>query len=882
MHGKTTNRLKTAQAAILLLAIAAAAAIATPTAQALADPPQTDAREEILQQATRQPWTTASAQNSLPSCGGENVDTPLTGGTTYLLLIYFSDGNGVGETDCELSVTTGGFSGTEVCTARHVTYATTGACEFVFAENRTGHGGDEELRFSAYAFTPTATATYYFETEVRSGGTCTGSCFTLNTLTFASPTASGSLGYQDESSGDRHAIMIFQDVERAPEEAILASELDLDPSSTQVTWTRLNTARDMIVSTAGGSSGSNVATTEFYQTLTYSNTHGRYLEAVRFHPTGSGTCSGQLSVSVVNQIVHPYALTRETGNLTATFTQDGSGGPDIIFNFVDGTITDDLSTVTFGTPTWSSGGTTRAWSSAPRIDDGYAVRIKFWSYSCTAGGPITMGRSTGSVYAGGSLFERALGSASFTDTSTDLLRIQLSAYGGIENTYYVNADGRQIAGAYHAFIRERQNDADPWRSASDPTSWTITSSETGLGIQIGEQRTRIVTGTGTPGQRESETLVRLMYPEPDPYAVTTAENWTVTVDMTESGGNVLHYASALLNQPAQPHVTRSVALTRHLGSGSLSTVMLFSTNDHNATLRVIVRECRNVDCTTFSDRVGHVTYEARVNVDATTGEAARTTTGAASTNAEFNVTGQDLPGVTIRVVLSRTGYYETGWDVPMPASNGITTVTLGIYVAEAVDAGQPSLVTSIVRIEGNSTRVVPDQISLNATRNAPRTLYLAAARVDTGGTLRLVSSSLATWTTTMPATIEHRHPALRASTEGDAGSFVLMVTNATGYVFAQQSYCIVFDTWNDRTSCVTPTAAQVQAMSTSVAAALAARTTIERAQTEAEAEEALVSHAINALDWFLGDPLGVGIPMMLLLDCLAIFVLGAGALRRRG
>ena len=637
--------------------------------------------------------------------------------------------------------------------------------------------------YAVIRVTPTTTAPYVLSTQ--SGGFGSPGSFSSGWVFPPGDTAGhpGVIGYHGawDPSGSStteiaYAVKCCPQVQS--ENGILQAQTSKTPAASKITWSRINSAVP-IVSLSGVGTGGNVA--EIAQSFD-APIGGAYLETTRIGMFGSGNfnCGGTLRVSITNTLSVPWNNFGEVAAVQAAWTLSGTAPTNnfVTINWVSASLTDDAGSVSFGTPTWSIGGSTVTGENlkvlAPFLTptQGTYYARAFWDQGNCGNNAYVMSRYSGSnSFAGGSAWTVSSG-AWVEQAGQDFGGILLTTYGG-NKTYEwrLNSTINNVGGATYLYLAEHQRDSN-FALSKPSTSWGGTALGGGSFFELAG-------GAGSPecafnGISNSACLMteyRLGY-MPQPY--NTTGGLVVSINMNGMGRNLV-YVGTLVNQPAQTHIAR-LAWDYQEGAGNdLVVYALFSSDDYFAKVTFTVKECVDSPCSALGNLTPNIAYTIQV---CPTG---RVAAGNADANASFNISGQDLPGCELKIVLTGSGYAQTQWSVTIP-SGGNYVFTIGIFQA-TTQAGAPLLGATSITFVGNTTRLIPDRLEINITRGRNVDLFVGLDKIDTTTGLQQHNIIRAVhWKTSDANTFPFYYANRAKSTSADAGLYILWIMNETGVV----------------------------------------------------------------------------------------------------
>ena len=566
---------------------------------------------------------------------------------------------------------------------------------------------------------------------------------------------------------------------RQSEAGIMSGQVSLNPLNTKVAWSRINPATTLF-QLDGAGTGGNVA--EIAQSFP-APVGGAYVEKTRIGMFGSGNynCAGSLRISITNTLSVPWTEPAEKAGVQMSWTLSGSAPTNnyVIVDWVAATIAEDAGSVSFGSPTWSIGGSTVTGENlkalAPFITPAqgtYYVRA-FWDQGTCGVNAYVMSRYSGSDgYAGGTAWYVS-GGAWTQQPSQDFGGIQVATYGG--NKAYewkLNATDLNVGGATYLYVAEHQRDSN--------TGLATPSSSWGGSALWGKDLYELAGGPGSvectvAGISNSACLVReyrLGY-VPSPWE-DASEQLAITMNMNGMGRNLV-YVGVLQNQPTQTHVAALAWDYQESATNDLVVHQLLSTDDYFALAEFTIKDCANNDCTEFGAALSNVSYQASIC------NGARESAGIPDANGKFNISGQDLPGCAIKVTLTGAGYEETIWSADI-TSSGTHFFTIGIFKA-GTKTGSAQLAATTVTFEGEAARYVPDRLNITITRGRNAPLFIGLDRVDaTTGVIQHNVVRATYWKQSDANTFQFYYPNRAKSTSGDQGLYILWVMNETGLV----------------------------------------------------------------------------------------------------
>ncbi|MFA5861577.1 MAG: hypothetical protein WDA16_07770, partial [Candidatus Thermoplasmatota archaeon] len=458
----------------------------------------------------------------------------------------------------------------------------------------------------------------------------------------------------------------------------------------------------------------------------------------------------------------------------------------VTVDWVTASIAEDAGAVSFGSPTWSIGGSTVTGENlktlAPFLtptQGDYYLRAYWNQGNCGVSAYVMSRYSGGDSYSGGTAWYVNAG-AWTQQPGQDLGGILLSAYGG-NKTYEwrLNATNQNTGGATYFYIGEHQRDSN-LGLATPSSSW-------GGSALFGKDLWEL-SGSGPDCAFSGITNSLCMLREYRlghmllPYNV-TSESLTITMNMNGMGRNLV-YVGALQNQPAQTHVHRLMWDYQESSTNDLTVYQLWSTDDYFAFAEFTVKECANADCTEFGPTLSNVSYSAKIC------GGIRSVAGTPDAAGKFNLSGQDLPGCQIVITLTGSGFAETAWSVTI-TSGGTHTYTLGIFKA-GTTSGAAQLAATTVIFSGNMTRYIPDRVAINITRGRNDDLFVGLDHVDpTTGLVQHNTIRATYWKAFDGNTFAFYYPNKAKSTSQELGLYVLWVMNDTGIVLNHTKFFVL-------------------------------------------------------------------------------------------
>ena len=569
------------------------------------------------------------------------------------------------------------------------------------------------------------------------------------------------------------------------EAGIMASQTSKAPASSKLSWTRMNPPA-IFAQLDGAGSGGNVA--EIAQGFP-APTGGAYMEITRIGMFGSGNwnCVGTLRISITNTLSVPWNNLAEAAAVQVSWTLSG-GAPNnnyVTVDWVNAVISEDAGSVSFGTPTWSIGGSTVTGENlkvlAPLLtpSQGEYYARAFWDNSGCLPSAYVMSRySGGDSYSGGTAWTVS-GGAWVQQPGQDFGGILLNSYGGNRtHEWKLNSSALNTGGATYLYVGEHQRDSN-LGLATPSSSW-------GGSALFGKDLWEL-SGSGSDcvfgGISNSLCMLReyrLGY-MPRPHA--SSQGLTITMNMNGMGRNLV-YVGTLQNQPTQTHIAPITWDHQASSTLDLTVYQLWSTDDYFALANFTVRECANADCTEFGPALSNVSYNAKIC------GGIRNAAGTPDANGTFNISGQDLPGCEIIITLTGSGYAETAWSVQI-TTGGVHTYTIGIFKA-GTSSGSAQLAATSVIFTGNMTRYIPDRVAINITRGRNADLFVGLDKVDaTSGLVQHNVIRATYWKAFDGNTFQFYYPNKAKSTSQEIGLHVLWVMNDTGVVLNHTKFFIL-------------------------------------------------------------------------------------------
>ena len=634
---------------------------------------------------------------------------------------------------------------------------------------------DSASQHIAVAFTPTESAAIFV--------TCT-----INSIR-AYNIPAGAIGFvgASYSTGTTRLLPVYKDVPVQGEAGILAGQTSKSPANSKFSWARMNPPT-IFAKIDGVGSGGNVA--QIAQSFP-APTGGGYIEISRIGMFGSGTytCGGNLRISITNTLSEPWNELAESAAVQVAWSLSGTAPTNnyVTVDWVTATISEDSGSVSLGTPTWSIGGNTVTGENlkalAPYITPAqgtYYMRA-YWDQGNCGASAYVMSRYSGcDCYAGGTAWYVS-GDAWTQSPAQDFGGFLLNSYGG-NKTYEwrLNATPTNIGGAAYVYICEHPRDSNTGL-ATPQTSW-------GGSALWGKDLYELAGGAGTPectfaGIGNSQCLLREYRLGHKEIPFNTTEALTITMNMNGMGRNLV-YVGTLVSQPTQTHIQIASWDNQEVLGNDLVVYQVWGTDDYFALAEFTVKECANTDCTEFGVTLSNVSYFASIC------NGIRTAAGTPDSAGKFNVSGQDLPGCSIKVTLTGSGYAETTWTAEI-TSAGTHRFTIGIFKA-GTSSGSAQLAATTIAFEGNTSVHVPDRLNITITRGRSAPLFIGLDRVDP--TTGLVQHNVITatyWKQSDANAFQFYYPNRAKSTSAEQALYILWVMNETGVVLNHQKLFIL-------------------------------------------------------------------------------------------
>lgn len=572
------------------------------------------------------------------------------------------------------------------------------------------------------------------------------------------------------------------------ESAILSTQTTKSPPNEKIAWTRIN-GHPLVDLGLNVGSGGNVG--EIAQGFP-APAGGAYLDKTRIGMFGSGNynCGGTLRISVTNTLSVPWNNLAEAAGVEVSWTLSGTA-PTNSFVTVDWaavTITEDAGSVSFGSPTWSIGGTTVTGENlkalAPFLSPAqgeYYMRAYWDRGNCGVNAYVESRYTGGDSYSGGTAWYVS-GGVWTQQAGQDFGGLLLSTIGGNRTfEWRLNASARTSGGATYVYIAEHERDS-VLGLATPISSWG------GVAL-FGKDLYELGGGAGSAecsfnGVSNSACNVKeyRLGHIPIPYNESIGA-FTVSINTNGMGRNLL-YAGVLTGQPPQTHLA-TVSFDYQSGTGNdLNVYQLWSSDDYFAFAEFTIKECANADCTEFGATLSNVSYSAKIC------GGVRSTAGNPSSEGKFNISGQDLPGCDIVITLTGVGYAETAWSVQI-AGSGTHLYTIGIIKA-GTTSGSAQLAATNVILTGNTTRYIPDRVAINITRGRNADLFVGLDKVDaTSGLVQHNVIRATYWKAFDSNTFQFYYPNKAKSTSQEIGLHVLWVINDTGVVLNHTKFFIL-------------------------------------------------------------------------------------------
>lgn len=676
-------------------------------------------------------------------------------------------------------------------------------------------------------------------------------------------TANDLLGYQGHYVRGTTVVGVLLKVSALQsEEGILESQTQRSPA-TKWTWARLNPSTTLFQIAAGN--GGNLA--EAAQSFT-PLVAGSYVETTTVGTFGSGTtnpCTYTLHVGITNTLAYPHneATERAGVDIPVTSTNPGSSSGTITIDWLTGTVGDDNGAISLGTPTWKIGGTTITASSynvlPPYLDTGtHYVVVKWTAGSCT-GSYLSSRLYTSNTYAGGTAYTVS-GGAWVQDPASEIGGFLVNAYGG--NTTYeyrLNATFAHTGGAFYTYIAEHEYDSTTGL-AEPQSSW-------GGAPLWGNNLYVLAGGAGSAdcnfGGSSRPCLVReyrLGFKE----VINSTQTLTITLNTVGTGRNLL-YTGTLINQPTVTHMGRVAFDLQTNSGGDLTAYVLLSTDDYKFNVYFGIKKCEAIDgaglCTTDPNTaatyIPNGSYSGKVR-------GLRVIAGSWNETGQFSISGQDIGGGTTQITLTKSGYVQETYNIPIPATSGNYFVNLTMLEGSGnLQIDVESSGVSVTFDPASACVASGSGLSMNITRTKPVEMWVGLYKLDSLGNPKLITT-LYQWSVAINATILYTYPDGRSFSSGDTGKYVLAATIASQENVAGKTVGYAKIGVND--ACDFPLGVSFLTNLNTVAQTEVGTAAVTQAATVEQKEVSTYENYLAALDWGFDAPI-FGVPNMVLVLC---------------
>lgn len=587
-------------------------------------------------------------------------------------------------------------------------------------------------------------------------------------------------------------VVLDASLARAGEAATRTSETTKLPSASSFTWTYLNkvvgaveprTLNTNDVRNHGDPLRVHPTIYLDAADANWYNPQVNYVWKVVVEMQAQSLCSGNVTFAMSTGFTgNVWDVTKELANITVKLTATGTGSVKVAVDFREGIVTtDNPNRVTAEWPyAYSVGGGTVGTSPVPHSPANAARYFKAWSSASECGNAFEVNvRETNLLSNAYPMTDPAAGFVAHTSWEWAKLEVWRSDVPGTSLQpgglwqWRLNATPQHVGGSLYVYLRVEQNPLAG--KPPEPADLLISTDKGGVAFSRGLHEECGALGGGLTYCIWEYRVGFMGGPEWN-----KTESWTLTIDASKALKNHV-YVGRLANQPAsRPHVILEEWPKFVNTTLDLPVYRFFTTDDYYTRARVTVRACADSDCTTTSTLVPNVSYVAKICT-----YNGRTTAGSTDASGQFNLTGQDLPGCDVILTLTSTGYAETSWTLRIPGP-GTHNIVVGIFTVSTQD-GTVTLQAAKITFTGNATRYVPDRLNLTIQRSRAAALFVGLSHVEpTTGYLQNNVIPALYWPQASPSTFEVHYPTRIASSNRDAGLYVLWVMNETGNLLAAQ------------------------------------------------------------------------------------------------
>lgn len=453
-----------------------------------------------------------------------------------------------------------------------------------------------------------------------------------------------------------------------------------------------------------------------------------------------------------------------------------------------------------------------------------------------------------------------------TETPTanlDTARLALSHVTTFRQTVEtsITLNERNVAGALYVYVRE------------DMQSLECTNDNIRVSSNLGGNATQLHSWGGlntNNGLTMSVRGFRFMYLD-NPWNTTTPTTLTLTFDLTGLPcGNTAWVATGMNFQPV---VTTHVTRLSFTGDITHQVLGYYVEDEYYTQVTLTVKECVDSTCATFTDvLITNATYTLTTAGGRV--ESGTTTAGV------LVFTGTDLSTGKHSLELSGSYWAKKTWTLDL-GGTGTFAFTIGTLPGSG-SLGSISLEEVKITFTDNTSRVVPDIISLNVSRSFGVNLYVDIVFLDSSGNTRNAGTAVY-WSEDDENTLLFTFPdGVAQSQTRHVGEYHIFVVSMEGKYVAGTDACLR-STWTGTCNIPALSAGVKQSMSVATATEGMAAANAALLAFEISQEETVKRYYQTFLGFVFRDT-DFGIPnfVVFLLFCLTIFAGGIapGYLRR--
>ena len=642
-------------------------------------------------------------------------------------------------------------------------------------------------RYATVIFTSPITGSVSFNGFITS---CSPSTTGPETLGFPTGVSSVTdlIGYQAHYlRGSTVVGVILKVSTQQSETGILSTQTQKSPANSKFTWTRVNTAQDLV--NVAGIEAITPAAIEMAQSFTPNVALGRYLEisASRVDQNDLTNCGGgKVSVSIATELTSPWDTTKERANITGDFTDStGSNTAILTADWLTGALSSDQSSFTIGSTFVRSiaGSTTTDLSAFSPFINGSVLyyRVVLWNTACTTDNIIPLSAATTNIYSGGTIWSNT--GSGWTETAAkDAWGFVLKVYGGNTLEFRLNATSANPGGAFYTYFAEHVMDANALQSFPVSSWGGFPVYGNSLYVTAGGAGSPECSFGGVSTRPCQLNEFRLGYVT---IPLNTTQTLTITLDTLASQRNLI-YTGTLTNQPTTTHIGRTSFDNQAGTNPDLVTYSLLSSDDYQYSVFVRVVRCVTLDgsglCAEPSTSTGYASPPYTIVPNGSyTGSIRgfRSISGTWSATGEFNFSGQDVGGGITTLSLAATNYVsETGIQVNIPTTPGNYFVNITLTEGSGAGLTVTTSGVSVTFSPSASCLTTGQSLAMNITRSKPVEMWIGFFRLDSIGNPQRIGT-LYTWDAAQNATILYTYPDGRTFGAADSGKYVLSALIAT-------------------------------------------------------------------------------------------------------